>query len=154
MKVSLPQKTFDPKSYKSIKNHKRIPLFSQHLQVLDVLMKTIEKGSRNDLKLAKHSWTKKLPLETIEQSKFFSAKRCLIIFDLRTFAPNKFYRHWSIRLSKHVLFATLIKIPKLNFLVTGLIKESRQVKVIRGLTEKRTIFMIWRTSQRGWRVLF
>ena len=36
--------------------------------------------------------------------------------------------------------ATIIKIPKLNLLVTGLTKELRQVKVIRGLTEKRAIF--------------
>ena len=36
--------------------------------------------------------------------------------------------------------ATIIKIPELNLLVTGLTKELRQVKVIRGLTEKRAIF--------------
>ena len=57
--------------------------------------------------------------------------------------------HLSMRLSRSVSFASLIKSPKCNSLVTGLIMELRQVKVVKGLPEGRAISIICGTSQRG-----
>ena len=59
---------------------------------------------------------------------------------LRLFTSIKFSRHWSVRLSQPFSFATLIKIPEWNLLLTRLTKELWQVKVIQGLTQRKGNF--------------
>ena len=55
--------------------------------------------------------------------------------------PNiPFYRHRAIRLSQPVSFATLLQLQNKIYWSPGLIKKLRQVKVIRGLTEKKGNF--------------